>query len=187
MPGIRPTIIERWNQGAAVGYDIYSRLLKDRIIFVGGYEGAVTTDSANLLIAQLLYLEAEDPEKDFRPSAGTITSFHVPGGHGVRVDTHAYAGYVIPPYYDSMIAKLIVRDRTRSTAIGKMLRALDEFVIEGVATTIPFHRRVLADPDFVTGQFDTGFVERFLRRDVPPDETPRTIFCQRLPLCSSPF
>jgi acetyl-CoA carboxylase biotin carboxylase subunit len=112
-------------------------------------------------------INAEDPEKDFRPTPGEITSFHVPGGHGVRVDTHAYAGYVVPPYYDSMIAKLIVHGRTREEAIGKMLRALDEFVIEGVPTTIPFHRKVLADPEFVAGRFDTGFVERFLRRDEP--------------------
>ena len=112
-------------------------------------------------------INAEDPEHDFRPGPGTITSFHVPGGHGVRVDTHAYAGYVIPPFYDSMIAKLIVRDRSRPAAIGKMRRALDEFVIEGVPTTIPFHQKVLADPEFVAGRFDTGFVERFLRREEP--------------------
>jgi acetyl-CoA carboxylase biotin carboxylase subunit len=112
-------------------------------------------------------INAEDPDHDFRPGPGTITSFHVPGGHGVRVDTHAYAGYVIPPYYDSMIAKLIVRDRCRLSAIGKMKRALAEFIIEGIPTTIPFHQKVLADPDFVAGRFDTGFVERFLRRDEP--------------------
>ena len=110
-------------------------------------------------------VNAEDPERDFRPAPGTITSFHIPGGHGVRVDTHAYAGYVIPPHYDSMIAKLIVRGRSREEAIRKMRRALDEFIIEGIPTTIPFHRRVLDDADFVSGQFDTGFVERFLNRD----------------------
>jgi acetyl-CoA carboxylase biotin carboxylase subunit len=112
-------------------------------------------------------VNAEDPDFDFRPGPGTITSFHLPGGHGVRVDTHAYAGYVIPPFYDSMIAKLIVRERTREAAINKMKRALAEFIIEGVPTTIPFHLKVLADPDFVAGRFDTGFVERFLRRDEP--------------------
>ncbi len=110
-------------------------------------------------------VNAEDPERDFRPAPGTITSFHIPGGHGVRVDTHAYAGYVIPPHYDSMIAKLIVRGRSREEAIRKMRRALDEFIIEGIPTTIPFHRKVLDDADFVSGQFDTGFVERFLNRD----------------------
>jgi len=110
-------------------------------------------------------VNAEDPERDFRPAPGTITSFHIPGGHGVRVDTHAYAGYVIPPHYDSMIAKLIVRGRSREEAIHKMRRALDEFIIEGIPTTIPFHRRVLDDADFVSGHFDTGFVERFLNRD----------------------
>jgi len=112
-------------------------------------------------------INAEDPDKDFRPAPGEIVAFHVPGGHGVRVDTHAYAGYMIPPFYDSMIAKLIVHGRSRAEAIGKMLRALDEFVIEGVPTTIPFHRKILADPDFVAGRFDTGFVERFLRREEP--------------------
>jgi acetyl-CoA carboxylase biotin carboxylase subunit len=112
-------------------------------------------------------INAEDPDRDFRPAPGTITSFHTPGGHGVRVDTHAYAGYVIPPFYDSMIAKLIVHGRTRDEAIRKMQRSLEEFVIEGVPTTIPFHRRVLANADFAAGHFDTGFVERFLRQDEP--------------------
>ena len=112
-------------------------------------------------------INSEDPDKDFRPTPGTISSFHVPGGHGVRVDTHAYAGYVIPPHYDSMIAKLIVRDRTRDRAIRKMQRALSEFIIEGVPTTISFHQKVLSDPDFISGQFDTGFVDRFLSRAEP--------------------
>lgn len=110
-------------------------------------------------------INAEDPDHDFRPVPGTITSFHVPGGHGVRVDTHAYAGYVVPPHYDSMIAKLIVHGRTRLEAINILRRALDEFVVEGVPTTIPFHRRVMDHPDFIEGRFDTSFVERFLRRD----------------------
>ena len=110
-------------------------------------------------------INAEDPERDFRPVAGTITSFHVPGGHGVRVDTHAYAGYVVPPHYDSLIAKLIVHGRTRHEAIGIVRRALEEFVVEGVPTTIPFHRKVMDHPDFIEGRFDTSFVDRFLRRD----------------------
>ncbi len=106
-------------------------------------------------------INAENPFRNFAPSPGTITSFHLPGGHGVRVDTHAYAGYVIPPYYDSMIAKLIVKGRTRELAIRKMRRALDEFVIEGIKTTIPFHQKLLADPAFGAGRFDTHFLESF--------------------------
>ncbi len=106
-------------------------------------------------------INAEDPFRGFSPSPGTIATFHPPGGHGVRVDTHAYAGYVIPQYYDSMIAKLIVRARTRELAINKMLRALDEFVIEGVRTTIPFHQQLLRNVAFRSGDFDTGFLETF--------------------------
>ncbi len=106
-------------------------------------------------------INAEDPFKKFSPSPGVITTFHPPGGHGVRVDTHAYAGYRIPQYYDSMIAKLIVRGRTRELAIRKMVRALDEFVIEGVKTTIPFHRQLMTNEDFQSGNFTTRFLESF--------------------------
>jgi acetyl-CoA carboxylase, biotin carboxylase subunit len=107
-------------------------------------------------------INAENPYKGFAPSPGRITTFHPPGGHGVRVDTHVYSGYVIPPHYDSMIAKLIVRARTRDLAIRKARRALDEFVIEGVHTTIPFHQHLLRDPQFVAGDFDTQFLENFV-------------------------
>lgn len=103
-------------------------------------------------------INAEDPFNDFRPSPGFISSFHSPKGHGVRVDTHVYAGYTIPPYYDSMIAKLICRARTRDEAIKKMERALDEFVIEGVKTTVPFHQRLMRNQDFRDGNFNTGFL-----------------------------
>jgi len=103
-------------------------------------------------------INAEDPFNDFRPSPGKITSFHSPKGHGVRVDTHVYAGYTIPPYYDSMIAKLIVRARTRDEAILKMERALDEFVIEGIKTTVPFHQRLMKNKDFQDGNFTTNFL-----------------------------
>jgi len=106
-------------------------------------------------------INAEDPET-FVPSAGRITTFQAPGGTGVRVDSAAYADAVIPPYYDSMIAKLIVKGRDRAEAIGRMKRALEMFVIEGIKTSIPLHRRILADPDFADGKFDTHFVERFL-------------------------
>jgi acetyl-CoA carboxylase, biotin carboxylase subunit len=111
-------------------------------------------------------INAEDPYRNFSPSPGTITAFHPPGGHGVRVDTHAYAGYRIPQYYDSMIAKVIVRARTRDLAIDKMKRALSEFVIEGVKTTIPFHLQLMDDERFRSGDFDTHFLEDFeLKRE----------------------
>ena len=105
-------------------------------------------------------INAEDPEKDFRPGPGEIKSFHVPGGHGIRVDTAAYARYVIPPFYDSMIAKLIVRGSNRIEAINKMKYALEEFVIEGVPTTIAYHKKILSHPDFVAGDFDTSFIQK---------------------------
>lgn len=113
-------------------------------------------------------INAEDPFRNFSPSPGTVSTFHPSGGHGVRVDTHVYAGYQIPPYYDSMIAKLIAKGRTRDLAIRKMLRALDEFVIEGVKTTIPFHLQLLADEKFQAGSFDTGFLDTFELK--PPEE-----------------
>ena len=109
-------------------------------------------------------INAEDPDHGFRPSPGAITSFHAPGGPGVRVDTHIYAGYVVPPYYDSLLAKLIVSGKTREEARIRAYHALEEFVIEGVHTTIPFLRKVLAHQDFVSGDFNTGFVEQFLTR-----------------------
>ncbi len=105
-------------------------------------------------------INAEDPFNDFKPSPGTITDFNIPGGIGVRVDTHCYSGYVVPPFYDSMIAKLIVYAPTRNKAIARMLRALDEFVIEGVETTIPLLRRILKHPEFQSGIFDTSFLEK---------------------------
>jgi len=105
-------------------------------------------------------INAEDPAKDFRPSPGKITSFHVPGGPGVRVDTHAYAHYVIPPYYDSLVAKIITHGKNRREAMLRMNRCLEEFVIEGIKTTIPFHQIILEDSDFIEGNFDTKYVEK---------------------------
>ena len=105
-------------------------------------------------------INAEDPEFNFRPSAGEITVFHPPGGHGVRLDTHAYSGYRIPPHYDSMIAKLIVNAPTRIQAIKKMKRALKEFIIEGIKTTIPYHIQLMDDENFIKGTFDTKYLER---------------------------
>ena len=109
-------------------------------------------------------INAEHPEK-FTPSAGKITAFHPPGGTGVRVDTAAYAEGTIPPYYDSLIAKLIVRGKDRPEAISRMARALEMFIVEGIYTTIPLQRKILADPDFRAGRFDTTFIERFLAKN----------------------
>jgi acetyl-CoA carboxylase biotin carboxylase subunit len=106
-------------------------------------------------------VNAEDPAAGFRPSPGRIKDFHIPGGFGVRVDTHAYTDYVVPPYYDSLIAKLIVYAQTREGAIQKMAGALEEFVIEGIKTTVPFHRQVMADERFRSGKFDTSFLDTF--------------------------
>jgi acetyl-CoA carboxylase biotin carboxylase subunit len=108
-------------------------------------------------------INAEDPEK-FTPSAGRITAFHPPGGTGVRLDTAAYAEGTIPPYYDSLIAKLVVRGKDRAEAVSRMSRALEMFIVEGIKTTIPLHRQILADPEFRAGKFDTGYIERFLAR-----------------------
>jgi acetyl-CoA carboxylase biotin carboxylase subunit len=109
-------------------------------------------------------INAEDPYNDFRPSPGKISVLHTPGGHGVRVDSHAYAGYVIPPYYDSMIGKLITIARTRNEAIDTMYRALSEYVIEGIKTTIPFHLQLMQDERFRSGDFNTKFLEGFVLR-----------------------
>ena len=106
-------------------------------------------------------INAEDPENDFRPSPGMITNFHAPGGHGIRIDTHVYANYMIPPFYDSMIAKLITVAQTRDEAILKMSRALDEFVIEGIKTTIPFHQKLMKDKSFQKGKYTTKFMDEF--------------------------
>ena len=110
-------------------------------------------------------INAEDPYNDFRPSPGMITNLHLPGGHGVRVDTHVYSGYVIPPHYDSMIAKLITTAQTRQEAINKMKRALEEFYIDGIKTTIPFHLRLMSHPDYVKGNYTTKFMESFSMED----------------------
>ena len=106
-------------------------------------------------------INAENPSKNFMPSPGTITSFHMPGGMNIRVDTHVYAGYKVPSNYDSMIAKLIVHGLNREDAINKMIAALDEFVIEGIDTIIPYHKQILNDNDFNNGNFDTSFIEHF--------------------------
>lgn len=106
-------------------------------------------------------INAEDIDNDFRPCPGKINTLHFPGGHGIRLDTHVYSGYVIPPYYDSMIAKLVTTAQTRKEAINKMKRALDEFLIEGVKTTIPFHSRLMENTDFISGNYTTKFMENY--------------------------
>lgn len=137
-------------------------LLKEQIDVAGG--GSLNDAHAALKPkghAIECRINAEDPYHNFRPVPGTITSFHVPGGFGIRVDTHAYSQYRVPPYYDSLLAKIISHGRTRAEALNQMVRALDEFIIEGVPTTIPFHKQVLTHPDFVAGTFDTTFLETF--------------------------
>ncbi|MET6989444.1 acetyl-CoA carboxylase biotin carboxylase subunit [Sediminicola arcticus] len=114
-------------------------------------------------------INAEDPYNGFRPSPGKITTLHTPGGHGIRLDTHVYSGYTIPPNYDSMIAKLITTAQTREEAINKMKRALDEFVIEGIKTTIPFHRQLMDHPDYLAGNYTTKFMESWVM-DPPIEE-----------------
>ncbi len=123
-------------------------------------------------------INAEDPFNNFQPCPGRIEFLHVPGGHGVRVDTHAYAGYVIPPHYDSLVAKLICYGRDRRTAMDRMARALDEFILKGVKTTIPLHKLILKDPNFRRGRYSTSFVERLLAASqplVPPKPEEKTL------------
>ncbi len=110
-------------------------------------------------------INAEDPNNDFRPSPGKIETLHFPGGHGIRLDTHVYSGYTIPPHYDSMIAKLVTTAQTREEAINKMKRALEEFVIEGIKTTIPFHKKLMEHPDYIEGNYTTKFMENFSMED----------------------
>ena len=111
-------------------------------------------------------INAEDPSNNFIPSPGEITSFYQPGGPGTRVDTHIYATYKIPPYYDSLIAKLIVHGKDRKEAIDRLARALDEFVIEGIKTTIPFHKYVIKTKEFISGKFDTNFIEKIYNKEL---------------------
>jgi acetyl-CoA carboxylase biotin carboxylase subunit len=111
-------------------------------------------------------INAEDPSNNFIPSPGEVTSFYQPGGPGTRVDTHIYASYQIPPYYDSLIAKLVVWGKDRQESINRIKRALDEFVVEGIKTTIPFHKYVISTPEFLSGDFDTHFIEKIYRKEL---------------------
>tara|TARA_B100000902_G_scaffold108346_2_gene110078 strand:- start:1188 stop:2522 length:1335 start_codon:yes stop_codon:yes gene_type:complete len=139
-----------------VDYD----LIKEQIKVAAGIEisGKNYTPQLHAIECRI---NAEDPSKDFRPSPGKITNFHAPGGHGVRIDTHVYTNYIIPPFYDSMIAKLITVAQTREEAISKMERALDEFIIEGIETTIPFHQKLMKDESFRKGIYTTKFMDTF--------------------------
>ncbi|WP_324312918.1 acetyl-CoA carboxylase biotin carboxylase subunit [Xanthomarina sp.] len=136
-------------------------LIREQILVAAGVPISGKNYTPNLHSIECR-INAEDPYNDFRPSPGRITTLHAPGGHGVRLDTHVYAGYVIPPYYDSMIAKLITTAQTRGEAINKMKRALEEFVIEGIKTTIPFHRQLMDHPDYLAGNYTTKFMEDFV-------------------------
>jgi acetyl-CoA carboxylase biotin carboxylase subunit len=140
-----------------INYD----LVKEQIKLAAG-EKIVGKEYFPTMHAIQCRINAEDPLNDFRPSPGRITEYHAPGGHGIRIDTHVYAGYTIPPYYDSMIAKLITVAQTREEAITKMERALDEYIIEGIKTTIPFHIQLMKNEDFRKGNFTTKFMETFV-------------------------
>jgi acetyl-CoA carboxylase, biotin carboxylase subunit len=135
-------------------------LIKEQIKVAAGMEISGKNHEPKLHAIECR-INAEDPENDFRPCPGLITNFHAPGGHGIRIDTHVYANYMIPPFYDSMIAKVITVAQTRGEAIAKMERALDEFIIEGVKTTIPFHQKLMKDENFRAGNYTTKFMESF--------------------------
>ncbi len=137
-------------------------LLKEQIRVAAGEPLSGSSDYKIRGHAIECRINAEDPDNGFRPSPGKITNFHVPGGPGVRVDTHIYDQYMIPPFYDSLIAKLITHGNTREEAIARMIRSLEEFVIEGIKTTIPFHLKVLNDPAFVAGDFNTKYLDNML-------------------------
>lgn len=135
-------------------------LIREQIMVAGGVpiSGKNYTPKLHSIECRI---NAEDPYNGFRPSPGKITTLHMPGGHGVRLDSHVYSGYTIPPNYDSMIAKLITTAQTREEAINKMKRALNEFVIEGIKTTIPFHRQLMEHPEYIAGNYTTKFMEDF--------------------------
>ena len=142
-----------------MAYDV--DLLKEQILVAGGEK---LNHSQNKIIIKGHAIEcrinAENWEKNFMPHPGQITSFHIPGGPGIRVDSHAYQRYNIPPFYDSLVAKLIAYGKDRKEALLRLNRALEEFIIEGVKTTIPFHKKLIQRKEFIEGNFDTGFLER---------------------------
>src|SRR6266699_2912571 len=156
-----PSPVVDAKQRKDLGTRVVKALEKIGYTNAGTIEFLMDEDGSMYFIEMNTRIQVEHPVT-FVPSAGRITTFQAPGGTGVRVDSAAYADAVIPPYYDSMIAKLIVKGRDRAEAIGRMKRALEMFVIEGIKTSIPLHRRILADPDFVAGKIDTQFIERLL-------------------------
>jgi acetyl-CoA carboxylase biotin carboxylase subunit len=136
-------------------------LVKEQIRVASGEPVSFRGDGARLRGHAIeCRINAEDPYRNFQPSPGVITAYHPPGGPGVRLDSHIYAGYTVPPYYDSLLAKVIVHGNDREEALARMGQALDSFVLEGVTTTIPFLGRVIRHPDFVAGRVDTKFLER---------------------------
>jgi acetyl-CoA carboxylase biotin carboxylase subunit len=135
-------------------------LVKEQIRIAAGEEMSETSTPALRGHVIECRVNAEDPARNFQPSPGRIDVFHPPGGNGVRLDTHVYSGYTVPPFYDSMIAKVIVHGRDRQEAIAKMKLALDTFIVQGVSTTIPFLGRVMSDPNFVAGKVQTKFLEQ---------------------------
>ncbi len=135
-------------------------LIREQILVAGGERLSLDISEPKYHSIECRII-AEDPYNDFRPSPGKITSLHFPGGHGIRIDSHIYQEYEIPPYYDSLLAKLITWGSTRQEAISKMRRALEEFVIEGVPTTIPFHHKMMENKDFLDGKIDTKYLERY--------------------------
>ena len=136
-------------------------IVKEQIRVAAGDPGSFQGDGRRLRGHAIeCRINAEDPSRNFQPSPGLITAYHPPGGPGVRLDTHVYAGYTVPPYYDSLLAKVIVHGNTREEALSRMGQALDSFILEGVTTTIPFLARVIRHPDFVSGKIDTRFLER---------------------------
>jgi acetyl-CoA carboxylase biotin carboxylase subunit len=136
-------------------------LIKEQILLAAGEKISGAKYFPEKMHAIECRVNAEDPFNNFSPSPGKITALHTPKGYGVRVDTHVYAGYTIPPYYDSLLAKVICRAKTREETIVKMKRAMQEFIIEGVKTTIPFHIALMDNEAFRKGQYDTGLLERF--------------------------
>ena len=140
-------------------------LVREQIRIAAGQElGYGQADIAFSGHAIEVRVTAEDPET-FMPTPGRVDVFHAPGGLGVRVDSALYAGYIVPSYYDSMVAKLIVHGRDRPTAIARLRRALEEFAVAGIKTTIPLHQRIAADPDFIAGDYDIHWLERFVAGD----------------------
>ncbi|HET8632878.1 MAG TPA: acetyl-CoA carboxylase biotin carboxylase subunit [Gemmatimonadales bacterium] len=145
-------------------------LVKEQIRVASGEHGSFKGDGRHLRGHAIeCRINAEDPYRNFQPSPGVITAYHPPGGPGVRVDSHVYAGYTVPPFYDSLLAKVIVHGNDRSEALARMGQALDSFIVEGVTTTVPFLARVIRHPDFVAGKVDTRFLEREPHLLKPPE------------------